>query len=208
MSKFLAFITNKKYWKFHSKIIVFILRQYGIKVGRNFYCEGVPKLKINGKPNNIVIGNNVSFLGDVDLRNRENGKIILHDSCTLEADVRLVSAREGVIEVGSFSTVCAYAIFNGGADIRIGSDCLIAARVSINANEHQSARHEKIRLQGFVHNNVIIENDCQIGTNVAINKGVKIQEGSIIGANAVVVKDTERYSINVGVPSKKIGERL
>ena len=27
----------------------FILIVYGIKVGKNFYCEGVPKLKILGK---------------------------------------------------------------------------------------------------------------------------------------------------------------
>jgi acetyltransferase-like isoleucine patch superfamily enzyme len=40
-----------------------------------------------------------------------------------------------------------------------------------------------------------------------VNKGVTIKKGSIIGANAVVTKDTDLYSINVGVPSKKISER-
>ena len=44
-------------------------------------------------------------------------------------------------------------------------------------------------------------------TNVSIHKGGKIQKGSIIGANAVVTKDTHPYSINVGIPAKKIGER-
>ena len=49
MFNFLALITNKKYWIFHSRIIKIILRRYGIKVGKNFYIEGVPKLKIRGK---------------------------------------------------------------------------------------------------------------------------------------------------------------
>lgn len=64
-----------------------------------------------------------------------------------------------------------------------------------------------IREQGFIHLPVIIDDDCLIGTNVAINKGVHIAKGSVVGANAVVTKDTEEFSINVGVPAKKIGER-
>ena len=207
MFNFLAFITNKKYWKFHSLIIKWILKLYGIRVGENFYCEGVPKLKIRGKSENIIIGNNVSFLGDVDLRNRENGKIIIEDNATIEGDVRLVSAKEGIIKIGENSAICAYSILNGGADIIIGKYCLISARVSINANEHEFKKEKFIRKQGFIHKSVIIEDDVLVGVNVAINKGVKIKKGCIIGANSVITKDTEEYKIYAGVPAKKIGER-
>ena len=207
MFDFLALITNKKYWKLHSLIIKFILKLYGIKVGENFYCEGIPKLKIRGKPDNIIIGNDVSFLGDVDLRNRENGKIIMEDNVTIEGDVRLVSAREGTIKIGNNSIICAYSIFNGGADIIIGKYCLISARASINANEHEFKKNEFIRKQGFIHKSVIIEDDVLVGVNVAINKGVTIKQGSIIGANSVVTKNTESYGIYAGTPAKKIGER-
>ena len=54
----------------------------------------------------------------------------------------------------------------------------------------------------------MIKDDVFLGANVSINKGVVLGEGSVIGANAVVTKDTEPYSINVGIPSKKISERL
>ncbi len=80
-------------------------------------------------------------------------------------------------------------------------------RTSINANEHKALRDKFIRDQGFIHAPVVIEDDCWIGTNVAINKGVLIRKGSILGANAVVTKDTEPYSVNVGVPARKIAER-
>lgn len=43
-----------------------------------------------------------------------------------------------------------------------------------------------------------------IGANVFINPGVKIGENSIIGANSVVSKDVEPYSIVGGVPAKLI----
>jgi acetyltransferase-like isoleucine patch superfamily enzyme len=80
-------------------------------------------------------------------------------------------------------------------------------RTSINANDHLMSRKLSIRDQGFVHAPVIIEDDCWFGTNVSVHKGVNIKKGSIIGANAVVTKDTDPYSINVGIPAKKIGER-
>ena len=54
---------------------------------------------------------------------------------------------------------------------------------------------------------MIIEDDVWLGANVCVNKGVTIRQGSVVGANAVVTKDTEPYSINVGVPAKKIAER-
>jgi len=207
MFNFLALITNKKYWILHSYMIKLILRIYGIKSGKNFYCEGVPRLKIKGKAKNIIIGDNVSFLGDVDLRNRENGKIILGDNTTIEGDVRIVSARNGTISIGDNSSISAYSILNGGDDIIIGKYCLLSARVSINANEHKYAKNEYIRQQGFMHKPVIIEDDCMIGVNVAINKGVILKKGSVIGSNSVVTKNTNEYSINIGSPTKEISIR-
>jgi acetyltransferase-like isoleucine patch superfamily enzyme len=47
-----------------------------------------------------------------------------------------------------------------------------------------------------------------IGAGVAINKGVTVKKGSVVGANAVVTKDTEDYTIFAGIPAKKIGERM
>lgn len=207
MFNFLALITNKKYWIFHSRIIKIILRRYGIKVGKNFYIEGVPKLKIRGKSKNIIIGNNVSILGNIDMRNRENGKIIFKDNVTIENDCRFVSAREGTIEIGEESIVAAFAILNGGGDIIIGKQCIIGPRASINANEHKFEINKPVREQDFIHASVYIEDDCWIASNVSIHKGVHLAKGSIIGSNAVVTKNTEEYSIYGGVPAQKIGER-
>lgn len=207
MLSFGALITKKKFWSLYSVIIRIILKLYGIKVGKKFYVEGTPRLKINGKAENIVIGNNVSFLGEVDLRNRENGRIIFGDNVTVEGPSRIVSAREGTIEVGEGSIICVYAIINGGEDIKIGRKCIIGPRASINANEHRFTRNVPVREAGFVHAPIHIEDDCWLATNVVINKGVRLGKGSIIGSNAVITEDTDPYSINVGVPARKIGER-
>jgi len=207
MFGFLALITNKKYWLLHSLVVKLVLRCYGIRVGRNFYAEGTPRLKINGKGSNIVIGDNVQFLGDVDLRNRENGRIVFRDNVTVEGDCRFVSAREGTIEIGRGSVVAAFSLLNGGGSILVGSQCIIGPRSSINANEHVFTRDRPIREAGFIHEDVIIEDDCWLAANVVIMKGVTLKKGSVIGAGGVVTKDTEEYSINCGVPSRKVSER-
>lgn len=53
-----------------------------------------------------------------------------------------------------------------------------------------------------------IGNDVWIGDEVTILGGVSIADGSVIGAGAVVTKNTEPYGIYVGVPAKKIGSRF
>lgn len=63
----------------------------------------------------------------------------------------------------------------------------------------------KVRESKFV---VEIGNDVWIGSGVKIVDGIKIGNGAIIGANAIVTKDIEPYSINVGVPAKKIKYRF
>lgn len=207
MFNLLALVFGRAYWVFHSGLIGAILRLRGIQVGKGFYTEGVPKLKIRGNAKNIIIGDNVSILGDIDLRNRENGQIIFHDNVTIERDCRFVSAREGRIVIGEDSIVTAFAIINGGADILIGKKCIVGPRASINANEHLFARDMNVRDQAFEHAPVVIEDGCWLAANVVINKGVRLARGTVIGSQSVVTKDTEEFCIYAGIPARKIAER-
>jgi acetyltransferase-like isoleucine patch superfamily enzyme len=53
-----------------------------------------------------------------------------------------------------------------------------------------------------------IGNDVWIGARVTILGGVKVGDGAIIGANAVVTKDVPPYAIVAGVPAKIIRYRF
>lgn len=53
-----------------------------------------------------------------------------------------------------------------------------------------------------------IGNDVWIGLGVMIMEGVTIGDGAVIGTGALVTKDVEPYSINVGLPAKKVGSRF
>jgi acetyltransferase-like isoleucine patch superfamily enzyme len=207
MFDFLALVFGTRYWKLHSAVICCILRLRGLKIGKGFYIEGVPKLKLRGKPANVVFGDRVSILGNIDLRNRENGRIVFRDGVTIERDCRFVSARDGTIEVAEGSIVTAFAIINGGADILIGRQCIIGPRASINANDHLFARDKPVREQGFTHAPVIIEDGCWLAANVVVNKGVRLARGTVVGAHSVVTRDTDEFGIYAGIPARKIAER-
>ncbi len=195
-----------------NRVYSFLIKLYliflGVKVGKNFYIESFPKLKIHGKTKNIFFGDNILILGKIDIRNRENGKLIFKNNIKIEHGCRFVSAQNGTISIDDDTIVGSYAIWNGGGDIIVGKKCMISSGSRINANKHQSKKNSYISDQGFEYGNVIIGDDCLLGVNVVVNKDVNIKQGSIIGANSVVTKDTEEYSINAGVPSKIIKYRV
>lgn len=95
----------------------------------------------------------------------------------------------------------------------IGNFCSIAPGVKIGLNEHplnevllhpsgyDSATFNKTIAQ------TIIGNDVWLCANAVILTGVKIGDGSVIAAGAVVTSDVPPFSICGGVPAKIIGKR-
>lgn len=55
---------------------------------------------------------------------------------------------------------------------------------------------------------IVIGNDVWIGYEAVIMQGVKIGDGAIIGARAVVTKDVPPYTIVAGVPARGIRKRF
>lgn len=102
----------------------------------------------------------------------------------------------------------------------IGKYCSIAWDVTIGALAHNYNRLSSHaftyrKMFGLVEKDVyfpqkttIIGNDVWIGCNAVIISGVKIGDGAVIGAGAVVTKDVEPYSIVGGVPAKHLKYRF
>lgn len=55
---------------------------------------------------------------------------------------------------------------------------------------------------------IVVGNDVWIGYEAVILSGVKIGDGAIIGARAVVTKDVEPYSVVGGIPARLIKKRF
>lgn len=65
-------------------------------------------------------------------------------------------------------------------------------------------------IEGHPHTkgDIIVENDVWIGINAKILSNVKIGNGAVIGANALVTKDVPPYAIVAGNPSRIIKYRF
>ncbi len=205
--KFFALIFKELLWKTYSFILKFILVNfYNFKIGKNFYCEGTPKLKLKNNEK-IIIGNYVKILGDIDFRTRESGKIKIGDNVKIEENCRFVAAKMGKIEIGDNCSIGCNAIWNGGGDIIVHRNCIFSARSSVNANEHLISKSKEINKQGYKYGDVKILEDCFIGVNTSISKNVLIKKGVVIGANSYVNSNLEEYTVYAGSPAKKIKER-
>lgn len=135
------------------------------------------------------------------------------------------------VQIGSGVRVSAgvvigdYSYVNHDTEIRsgiIGKFCSIAPSVTIGPPEHPKgffSTHPATYLEpgyGIVDVGLPYEmrpppeigNDVWIGTGAIILRGVRIGDGSIVAANAVVTRDVEPYGIVGGVPARRIGCRF
>ncbi|MBN8902581.1 MAG: CatB-related O-acetyltransferase [Rhodospirillales bacterium] len=168
------------------------------------------------------------------------GATKMHPEIVLEAP----SSCAGFINLQLKFAVGAYTYFNGGlfSYFSIGRYCSVAADVWVGQFEHPvdysststvcldpnflgwldhyTARHKrpenfclaKFNSRPFT----TIGNDVWIGGKAILRAGVKIGDGAVVGAGAVVVRDVPPYAVVGGVParilryrfSEKILERL
>lgn len=127
-------------------------------------------------------------------------KVILHNYAILQGS--------GKIEIGEYSYVNAYTVIGSNQSVTIGKNVMISNAVSIRDTDHRFDRFDipMIR-QGITTAPVVIKDDVWIGYGAVITKGVTIESGAIIAANAVITKDVPANAIMGGVPARLIRYR-
>ena len=97
----------------------------------------------------------------------------------------------------------------GHGKVTIGKYVLIGQNCNLMSVNHAFSQWNKpIRSQGITVGPIVIEDDVWIGANVTILSNVTIHRGAIVGANSVVTKDIEAFSIVGGTPAKLIKYRF
>jgi acetyltransferase-like isoleucine patch superfamily enzyme/acyl carrier protein len=190
-----------------SKIYRMLFRLAGIQLGKNVMFLGKVSLKIRGKASNIIIGDNVILGKDVDLRNRENGKIILHDKVYLDHNVRLVAARDGKIEIGMGTEIGLFSNITSGGITEIGEFAMISGFVNINSSRHGTDKRGFVKEQPHTHGKIVIGDDVWIGVGANILVNTNIGEGAVVAGNSLVSGDVEPLTFVAGVPAKFVKYR-
>ncbi|OIP58218.1 MAG: hypothetical protein COX79_00095 [Candidatus Levybacteria bacterium CG_4_10_14_0_2_um_filter_36_16] len=144
---------------------------------------------------NVVFGKNVNIYPSCTVA----GKCEIGDYSTINRKVWIRNTKIG--KFVSIGPECVMNPENHNTSQSISTYGLIYHFLGVNATR-------KYRLENKKDKEVVIGNDVWIGMRSIIMSGVTIGDGVVIGANAVVTKDVEPFTIVGGVPAKFIRKRF
>ena len=107
------------------------------------------------------------------------------------------------LHIGEHTHINRNCLLDARGTIEIGNNVSISQRVTLVTGSHDMNSPDF----AYINDSIIIKDYVWIGINATILGGVKIGEGAVICAGAVVCKDIEPYTVVAGIPAKKIGKR-
>ena len=154
----------------------------------------ISKFKLLFK-NRISFGKESNFSKTMKISLDKKSKLFIGDYFSARHNMTIQISDENKNSNGAIVSIGNNCFFNNSCSItslcsiRIGNDCIFGENVHIYDHNHNfKDSSELIRKQGFSSAPVIIGNNCWIGTNVVILKGVTIGNNCVIGAGCVVYK--------------------
>ena len=169
----------------------------------SFYTEQeLQELGLKEYGTNVLISRKCSIYGAAHISLGSNVRI--DDFCILS----------GNITIGSYVHISAYAsMFAGDSQIMIGDFVALSSRNVIYAESDDYSGESMVNpmvpeeYKKLQRGDVSVGRHSIIGTGSTILPGVTIGEGVAVGAMSLINKDLEEWTINVGIPCRRIKER-
>ncbi len=151
---------------------------------------------------NVYISRKASIYGADRISIGDNVRI--DDFCILS----------GCIQIGNFIHIAAYsALYGGTSGIRIEDFANISSRVSVYSisDDYSGASMTNPMIpdeyKNVINKKIYIGKHVIIGSTSVVLPGVVLKEGSAFGSFSLIKCDSEEWSINAGIPCKKLKER-
>ena len=110
----------------------------------------------------------------------------------------------GEVRVGQKTWIGPFCVLDGIGGLDIGSNCSISAGVQIYS--HDSVRWAVSGgTEPYSYGATSIGDNCYIGPNVVIAKGIRIGRGCVVGANSLVLGDIPEGMKAAGTPCRVLG---
>jgi len=152
------------------------------------------------------IGNNVIFEKGALVFNPDH--ISIGDNVYVGHYTILKGYHLNEMNIGDDTWIGQGCFFHSAAGIVIGRAVGIGPNVQILTSYHRDRGGSgPVILNELQMEKVIIEDGCDIGIGSIILPGVRIGEGSIIGAGSVVTKDVEPFTVVAGNPARLLRAR-
>lgn len=128
-------------------------------------------------------------------------------------DFCILSAGRGGIEIGNFVHIGCFSSLLGAGEIALGDYCGLSARVCIySSSDDYSGVHltnptVPLDLRDVHEAPVRLGRHAIVGAGSVILPGVTLGEGAAVGALTLVARDLDPFTIYLGVPARRVGER-
>lgn len=156
-------------------------------VGENVFISQNVEIR---RPNLVNIGSHVA----IDTGFYCTTFLQMGDYIHIGPYVTIIGGAKAKCIMGNFTTIAAGSRIICGSDLHQG-DGLIGPTIP-------EPYRDSVKVEP-----VIFEDFASIGTNVVVNPGVILGQGSVVGANSFVTKNTDPWTIYVGNPAKPIKAR-
>jgi acetyltransferase-like isoleucine patch superfamily enzyme len=165
---------------------VVLRHPHKIAIGDNVVVDDHVVLDAKGVDNaGIRIGSGV-FIGRGTILSCKNGDIVLGDRVNIGFNCEIFSANR--VEVGASTLLAAYTYLIGG--------------------DHDFAQSDvPVLEQGRSARGITVGTDAWLGAGVKVLDGTTIGAHAIVGTGAVVNQDVADYAIAVGVPARVVRDR-
>ena len=142
---------------------------------------------------NVILKEGCWPLGQITVQN--NGVFIMHEHSKIENSTRILCVNR--IEIGSYSSVAENTIICDNNNHPISPSYRKKMRLTPVGHQMRMWKYSSSAP-------IIIGENCWIGSNVRICKGVSIGDNSIVAACSVVTKDVPANCIVAGNPAKVV----
>jgi acetyltransferase-like isoleucine patch superfamily enzyme len=133
-----------------------------------------------------------------------SGRLEIGAGALLEPGVWITMPGEARIKIGAGTFLNKGVMIAAEQLVEIGEHCMFANGCFITDSSHRYDDPTRpVPWQGFTTKGPTrIGDNCWLGANVVVTSGVTIGERGVIGANSVVTKDVEPFSVAAGAPAK------
>jgi acetyltransferase-like isoleucine patch superfamily enzyme len=163
-------------------------------------------------PHKITIGD-YSFIDDyavLDAKSEENQGIFIGENVIVGRNT-ILSCKGGSIRLDAYSNVSSNCTLLSETKISIGMYSFLAGHCYLVAGGNHSFDRTDIPIMfqpSLVKGGISIREDCWLGASTIVLDGVSLGKGCVIGAGSVVTKSLPAFSVAVGIPAKKIKDRI
>ena len=134
------------------------------------------------------------------------GRLEIGAHTLLEPDVWITAPGDARIRIGEGCFLNLGTMVASVELVEIGDHCMLANGCFVTDGNHRfEDRDRPVPWQGFTTKGPTrIGDNTWLGAHVVVTSGVTIGERCVVGANSVVTKDVEPYTIAAGAPARPL----